>query len=165
MKGETSGHFQDIVSIRADCDCDTLLVSVKQTGCACHTGSYSCFFNELTGGNDDACTCTAEAAGHKADDNINDIGHILAELYCVVKDRQLNPKEGSYTNYLLDKGLDKILKKVGEETSEVIIASKNRAADEIKYEIADLLYHLIVLMVERGITLNDIHDELKSRRH
>jgi len=161
-KGATSGHFQNVKEITVDCDRDTLLIKVEQIGKACHTGEYSCF------------------SKGKYIDNINEEGEegeksnracinrnkseILEELYKIVLDRKANPKEGSYTNYLFEKGLDKILKKVGEEASEVIIASKNLNKDEIRYEIADLYYHLFVLMAETGVVPDDIYDELKKRR-
>ncbi|HOV25607.1 MAG TPA: bifunctional phosphoribosyl-AMP cyclohydrolase/phosphoribosyl-ATP diphosphatase HisIE [Pseudobacteroides sp.] len=157
LKGETSGHFQYVKSICVDCDNDTLLIKVEQVEAACHTGNYTCFYRDV---NDDG-TIKDDSQGDKA---ANDKSAILQELYDVIADRRVNPKEGSYTNYLFDKGLDKILKKVGEECAEVIIASKNKAADEIRYEIADLIYHLFVLMVERNVKLDDIYDELKGRR-
>jgi phosphoribosyl-ATP pyrophosphohydrolase/phosphoribosyl-AMP cyclohydrolase len=149
QKGETSGHFQYIKSISVDCDLDTLLIKVDQKEAACHTGHYSCFYRNLEG------DCIEEYE-NKA--------KILKELYDVISDRVVNVKEGSYTNYLLEKGIDKILKKVGEEAAEVIIAAKNNSKEEIRYEIADLIYHLTVLIVERGLTLDDIYDELRGRR-
>jgi len=159
LKGETSGHFQKIKSISTDCDSDTLLLKVEQKEAACHTGHYSCFYRELS-----------REEFKELADKVFDAGKvynksaILQELYDVIVDRTVNPKEGSYTNYLFEKGLDKILKKVGEEAAEVIIAAKNKSESEIRYEIADLFYHLFVLMVERGIKLDDIYDELKGRR-
>ena len=145
-KGETSGHVQKLISLSYDCDGDTLLARVEQTGVACHTGSYSCFFNDIKG------------------ESKNSTAGILDELYAVILDRKQNPKEGSYTNYLFDKGIDKILKKVGEESAEVIIASKNPDKGELRYEAADLLYHLLVLLAERDMVPEEIFEELASRR-
>lgn len=155
LKGETSGHFQYVKQISLDCDSDTLLISVDQVDAACHTGSYSCFFRDIEGNTLNNAIKKPEETG---------LSDIIKELYDVITDRKLNPKEGSYTNYLFEKGLDKILKKVGEESGEVIIAGKNKVKDEIVWEISDLLYHLLVLMVDSGITLNDILNELKRRR-
>ncbi|PNT91179.1 bifunctional phosphoribosyl-AMP cyclohydrolase/phosphoribosyl-ATP diphosphatase [Clostridium thermosuccinogenes] len=173
LKGETSGHFQRIRSISYDCDGDTLLIKVDQTGAACHTGHHSCFYRKLNIEDVQDGKCQAEAKpaenpctfGQPCDDEQKgNLAEVLQEVYNTVTDRKIHPKEGSYTNYLFSKGLDKILKKVGEEASEVIIASKNGNPNEIKGEIADLLYHLCVLMVERGVKLDDIYEELKSRR-
>jgi len=147
-KGETSGHFQKVVSIAADCDGDTLLIRVRQEGAACHTGERSCFFNALIEDREEVC-------GDKT----------MSEEFAVIDDRFTNPVEGSYTNYLFDKGVDKIAKKVGEEAAEVIIAAKNRSYDELRYEAADLFYHLMVLLREQGMTLEDIYAEMVSRRH
>lgn len=146
QKGETSGHFQNIKGIYYDCDADTILLKVEQVGVACHTGAYSCFFSPIVE--------EERAAG----------AEILQQIYNVILDRQENPKEGSYTNYLLEKGIDKILKKVGEETAEVIIAAKNEGNEELRYEISDLLYHLMVLSVNKQLELKDIYAELLSRR-
>ncbi|HEY9062906.1 MAG TPA: bifunctional phosphoribosyl-AMP cyclohydrolase/phosphoribosyl-ATP diphosphatase HisIE [Pseudobacteroides sp.] len=157
LKGETSGHYQYVKSICIDCDNDTLLIKVEQVDAACHTGHYTCFYRDM---NEDGSI----KENSDAENNTVDKAAILQEVYNVIADRRVNPKEGSYTNYLFDKGIDKILKKVGEETAEVIIASKNKAAGEIRYEIADLIYHLFVLMVERDVKLEDIYDELKGRR-
>ncbi len=145
LKGETSGHFQNLKKICYDCDGDALLVFVEQVGVACHTGERTCFHNTLR---------EFEAV---PDD-------ILQKLHYLISDRKANPKEGSYTNYLFDKGIDKILKKVGEETAEVIIAAKNKDKGEITYETADLLYHLSVLLVESGLDWEDINAELRKRR-
>lgn len=147
IKGETSGHYQYVRSLTADCDLDTILAKVKQVGAACHTGSYSCFFNEI------ASRKYKEKNPQKVLDN----------LYDVICDRRINPREGSYTNYLFDKGIDKILKKCGEECTEIVIAAKNPNPNEIKYEIADFLYHMEVLMVEKGVTWEQITDELSKR--
>lgn len=158
VKGETSGHIQMVQEIRYDCDQDTLLVLVEQTGPACHTGHYSCFYRNEHG----------EEVGPAAMDmaqiyeSIAGPG-ILYELYEIVRDRQAKRPEGSYTTYLFEKGIDKILKKVGEESAEVLIAAKNRDKGEVIYETADLIYHLIVLMVEQGVDLADLFTELKSR--
>ena len=144
LKGETSGNYQHIVSITADCDRDALVVMVEPDGPACHTGSYSCFTKEVF---------QSEERSEFSYDG-------LMEL---IKDRKTSPREGSYTTYLFHKGLDKILKKVGEESTEVIIAAKAEDRKETVYEIADLDYHIMVLMVEAGITLDEIRDELASR--
>lgn len=156
LKGETSGHYQLVKSIKLDCDGDTILIEAEQMGSACHTGNKTCFYRTMTDGN------WSEAEIKVSNEELSE--HILQEVYNVIVDRTIHPKEGSYTNYLLNKGLDKILKKVGEETSEVIIAAKNKSKEEIRYEISDLMYHLMVLMVERGVTLQDIYEELKGRR-
>ncbi len=147
VKGETSGHYQYVKSLYADCDKDTLLAKVSQVGVACHTGSYSCFFNEII----------------KKDTIDTDPMRVFQNVYDVILDRKANPKEGSYTNYLFDKGIDKILKKVGEECTEVVIAAKNPDPEEIKYEIADWLYHAMVLMAVKGVTWEDITRELARR--
>ncbi|MBQ6134174.1 MAG: bifunctional phosphoribosyl-AMP cyclohydrolase/phosphoribosyl-ATP diphosphatase HisIE [Lachnospiraceae bacterium] len=146
-KGETSGHFQYVKSLTADCDFDTILAKVSQVGVACHTGEMSCFFNEIV----------------KKEYVEKDPLKVFDNVYKIIEDRKIHPKEGSYTNYLFNKGLDKILKKVGEEASEVIIASKNAVKDDIVYEEADLLYHLMVLMVEKGVTWEDVTRELAQR--
>lgn len=142
-KGETSGNIQKLKGFYYDCDKDSILVLVEQVGVACHTGNYSCFFNEVL----------------KSGEEKN----IIEELYILLKDRRKNPKEGSYTNYLFREGLDKILKKVGEEVSEVIIGAKNNSKEELVYEISDLIYHLLVLMVNENILLDEIKEELISR--
>lgn len=151
-KGETSGNFQEVEEILVDCDADTLVVKVRQHGPACHTGNPTCFYRKV----DENGGLTEYEAPAAAS--------ILDEVYAVVKDRMDNPKEGSYTNYLLDTGIDKILKKVGEECSETIIAAKNEEPSEIALETSDLLYHLIVMIAERGMTMEDIYKELKHRR-
>lgn len=147
VKGLTSGHFQYVRSIHIDCDNDTLLAKVKQVGAACHTGNRSCFYRELM---------SMEYAQTNPLKVFNDVMN-------VIEDRKRNPKEGSYTNYLFDKGIDKILKKCGEEATEIIIAAKNPDTEEIKYEISDFLYHVMVLMVLRGVTWEDIIKELANR--
>ncbi|MCD8056210.1 MAG: bifunctional phosphoribosyl-AMP cyclohydrolase/phosphoribosyl-ATP diphosphatase HisIE [Clostridiales bacterium] len=143
LKGETSGNYQHIVKIVADCDRDALTVTVRRDGPACHTGEVSCFYNTVY---DDGTDFTYEG---------------LMEL---IAGRKSSPKEGSYTSYLFDKGIDKILKKVGEEATEVVIAGKDGDRGETVYEISDLIYHLMVLMTEAGITTEDISREL-ARRH
>ncbi|MBR1623288.1 MAG: bifunctional phosphoribosyl-AMP cyclohydrolase/phosphoribosyl-ATP diphosphatase HisIE [Pseudobutyrivibrio sp.] len=147
VKGETSGHFQYVKSLTADCDFDTILAKVSQVGVACHTGAPSCFFNEIV----------------KKEYVERNPLKVFEDVYAVILDRKKNPKEGSYTNYLFDKGLDKILKKVGEEATEIVIAAKNPDAEETKYEISDFLYHLMVLMAEKGVTWEDITSELAQR--
>lgn len=146
-KGLTSGHIQYVKSLTADCDFDTILAKVSQVGAACHTGAHSCFFNEIA---------------KKEVKNKNPL-EIFEDVYGVIMDRKEHPKEGSYTNYLFDKGLDKILKKVGEECTELVVAAKNTEPQEIVYEESDLLYHVMVLMAEKGITWNDITRELAKR--
>ena len=141
-KGETSGHFQNIKGMYLDCDLDTLLIFGEQIGAACHTGAYSCFFNEIM-----------------AYDNTN----IFRSLSNLIENRKQNPVEKSYTNYLLDQGVDKICKKVGEEASETIIAAKNDDKEELIGEISDLFYHVFVLMNNQGVTLDDIENKLKDR--
>ncbi len=143
-KGESSGHVQHIVSVTADCDGDTLLVAVDKDGPACHTGSESCFFQPLF-----------ESETRRS--------FSLDGLYDLLAQRRAQRPEGSYTSYLFDKGVDKILKKVGEESTEVIIAGKAGDRPETVYEIADLVYHVLVLMVELGIPLDDVRRELASR--
>lgn len=147
VKGETSGHFQYVKSLTIDCDKDTLLAKVGQIGAACHTGNPTCFFQPLAG----------------TDDEKANPQRIFEHVYHTIVDRKQNPKEGSYTNYLFEKGIDKILKKVGEEATETVIAAKNPNLEELKYEVADLLYHLMVLMVERGLSWEDITQELSDR--
>ena len=144
LKGETSGNYQHIVSITADCDKDALLVVVEPDGPACHLGSFSCFENPVW------------KSGERSEFSVDILMDMLA-------DRKANPVEGSYTSYLFDKGLDKILKKVGEESTEVIIAGKAEDKRETIYEIADLAYHVLVLMQAEGISLDDVRKELASR--
>lgn len=147
IKGETSGHYQYVKSLTADCDKDTILAKVSQIGAACHTGSHSCFFNEIMA---------------KDYEEANPL-KVFEQVYDVIKDRKAHPKEGSYTNYLFDKGIDKILKKLGEEATEIVIAAKNPNANEVKYEIADFLYHMMVLMAEKNVTWEEITTELAQR--
>ena len=155
LKGETSGNYQHIVSITADCDRDALVVKVKPDGPACHLGTWSCFDYPVL--EEEASAPDTEPAS-PIDDEFSYEG--LMEL---IRGRKTEKKEGSYTTYLFDKGLDKILKKVGEESTEVIIAAKAEDKPETIYEIADLAYHVMVLMVEAGISLDDITQELASR--
>jgi phosphoribosyl-ATP pyrophosphohydrolase/phosphoribosyl-AMP cyclohydrolase len=148
LKGETSGNVQYVKEMYLDCDNDTLLAKVIPSGPACHTGEKSCFYTKLL-----------------EKENIkNNTYHILEDVYNIIMERKKNPKEGSYTNYLFDKGIDKILKKCGEEAAEIIIAAKNPETGELRYEIADLLYHLMVLMVMTGLDWEDITAELADRR-
>lgn len=144
-KGETSGNTQAVKGIRYDCDQDALLVLVEPSGPACHTGSYSCFTKEQT------------------EEQAADRFGIMNELERVIAERQAEMPEGAYTTYLFREGVDKILKKVGEEASEVIIAAKNRDHEELKWEAADLLYHLLVLLREQSLPLDDVLDVLKKR--
>ncbi len=147
VKGETSGHFQYVKSITADCDNDTLLAKVDQIGPACHTGNPTCFFQPVI--------------GYDYDEK-NPL-KVFESVYDTIEDRKEHPKEGSYTNYLFDKGIDKILKKLGEESTEVIIAAKNPNPEEVKYELSDYIYHAMVLMVEKGVQWEDIVNELADR--
>ncbi|AMR45661.1 MULTISPECIES: bifunctional phosphoribosyl-AMP cyclohydrolase/phosphoribosyl-ATP diphosphatase HisIE [Bacillus] len=144
-KGETSGNTQAVKGIRYDCDQDALLVLVEPSGPACHTGSYCCFTKEQT------------------EEQAADRFGIMNELERVIAERQAEMPEGAYTTYLFREGVDKILKKVGEEASEVIIAAKNRDHEELKWEAADLLYHLLVLLREQSLPLDDVLDVLKKR--
>ena len=148
LKGETSGHFQYVKSLTTDCDFDTILAKVSQVGAACHTGKYSCFFNEI--------------AKKEYEESHNPL-KVFEDVFAVIQDRKVNPKEGSYTNYLFNKGVDKILKKLGEEATEIVIAAKNPNPNEIKYEISDFLYHCMVLMAEKGVSWEDITTELANR--
>lgn len=143
-KGETSKNYQHIQNIKSDCDNDALVIEVIKDGPACHTGAESCFMNEIY-----------------QKENYKDFS--IYKLYELIKGRKINMTEGSYTTYLFNSGIDKILKKIGEESSEVIIGAKNGSKEEIIYELSDLLYHSLVLMVEKNITLNDIKDELSKR--
>lgn len=146
-KGMTSGNIQYVKSLTADCDYDTILAKVSQIGVACHTGNRTCFFNEIV----------------KKEYVEKNPQKVLADVYNIILDRMQNPKEGSYTNLLLGQGLDKLLKKVGEENTEIIIAAKNTDAAHLKYEISDYIYHLMVLMAEKGISWDEITQELSQR--
>lgn len=153
IKGETSGNYMHVKEIRVDCDCDCLVLLVNPAGPACHTGNRSCFFRKIEN-------------GQLVEDNKEPVkSDIFAREQAVVVDRKEHPEEGSYTNYLFDKGEDKILKKVGEEAAEVIIAGKNRSKEEISYEVADLMYHLTVMLVDNGMTWDDIYNEMEKRRN
>jgi phosphoribosyl-ATP pyrophosphohydrolase/phosphoribosyl-AMP cyclohydrolase len=179
-KGATSGHTQVVVDIRLDCDGDALLVRVNPNGPACHTGERTCFFQK-GGGASDAESSKPARSEEKVESRIEraesplslvnvaamNLGILLQDLYKLIQERKDQRPEGSYTSYLFNSGLDKILKKVGEESAETIIAAKNADADEghkqLSAEISDLLYHLLVLMVEREVSLQDIVAELSSR--
>ncbi len=141
-KGETSGNTQQVVDLVADCDADAIVVLVQPAGPACHTGARSCF--DL-----------------KQDE---DLGALLTQLYCLIESRERERPDGSYTTYLFDKGIDKILKKVGEESAETIIAAKNENTKPLVSEVADLIYHLLVLLVARGVRLDEVREELGRRR-
>ncbi|WAA10974.1 bifunctional phosphoribosyl-AMP cyclohydrolase/phosphoribosyl-ATP diphosphatase HisIE [Fervidibacillus albus] len=145
-KGETSGNVQYVKQIQYDCDGDALLIQVEQVGVACHLGERSCFFRDLYMDETDGNRFT-----------------IIEDVYQLIKNRKEQPKESSYTNYLFREGLDKILKKVGEEASEVIIGAKNENKEELIYELSDLIYHALVLMVQQGVTIEDIKKELSKR--
>ncbi len=147
IKGETSGHYQYLKAMSVDCDSDTLLAKVEQVGAACHTGNRSCFYTPLY---------QAETYSHSPN-------RVFRDVYDIILDRKIHPKEGSYTNYLFEKGIDKILKKLGEEATEIVIAAKNPDPEEVKYEIADFLYHAMVLMAEKGVTWEEITTELARR--
>ena len=146
-KGLTSGHIQYVKSLTADCDFDTILAKVSQVGVACHTGNRTCFFNKIV---------------QKEYVEKNPL-KVLESVYEVIQQRREEPKAGSYTKELLDKGMDEILKKVGEESAEIIIAAKNQFPEEIKYKIADFLYYCMILMVEKGVTWEEIANELAQR--
>ena len=145
LKGETSGNFLNVVSIRTDCDADTLLIAAKPDGPTCHTGARSCFFEDIY------------------EDENAESAFCLDDLMKLIEGRKTNPKEGSYTPYLFEKGIDKILKKVGEECTEVIIAGKGGDRAEAIFEIADLTYHVMVMMTEMGISIDEVRAELASR--
>lgn len=153
-KGETSGHTQRVKEILVDCDSDALTVLVEPNGPACHTGEQSCFHNALR---------EADETGETVAEWSSDLGAVLDDLYALVESRKRDRPNGSYTTYLFEQGLDRILKKVGEEASETIIAAKNEDRAALANETSDLFYHLLVLLVERGVSLNDVRDELVSR--
>lgn len=147
IKGETSGHYQYVKSLTIDCDKDTILANVSQVGVACHTGNPTCFFQDLV----------------KKEYISRNALKVFENMYETITERKEHPKEGSYTNYLFDKGLDKILQNVGEEATEIVIAAKNQEPDEIAYEICDFIYDLTVMMVETGISWNEVVEELNQR--
>lgn len=153
VKGDTSGNYMYVKEIRVDCDEDCLVLLANPAGPACHTGNRSCFFRKVENG------------ALVKDDKAPEINDIFSREQAVVIDRKANPEEGSYTNYLFDKGEDKILKKVGEEAAEVVIAGKNRDKGEISYEVSDLIYHLTVMLVDNGMTWEDIYEEMERRRN
>lgn len=146
IKGESSGHTQQLHSIAYDCDADAILLQVTQQGAACHTGEHSCFHHPVF---DD---------GEKAPN-----AQAVADEFATIMARKQQPKEDSYTNYLFDNGMDKICKKIGEEATEVVIACKNASAEELVYESADLIYHLLVAMAELGVTPEDVYKEMRNR--
>lgn len=156
-KGETSGHTQKVLEVRFDCDQDAVLLTVEQTGMACHENYFSCFHYQ-------ASSEGFQAFGKPEQRPEPNLGDVLADLARVIHSRHLERPEGAYTTYLFNKGIDKILKKVGEENAEVIIAAKNNAPDEIRYEVSDLFYHLLVMLEDRGVDLAGIAKELHSRR-
>jgi phosphoribosyl-ATP pyrophosphohydrolase/phosphoribosyl-AMP cyclohydrolase len=166
LKGETSGHFQHVREILRDCDDDALLLLVDQTGAACHTGNRTCFHRSLDG-------IFVEEVEENKENGTGDSGietaggdeNVLHLLQKVIENRRAHPKEGSYTRYLFEKGIDKMLKKVGEESAEVIIAAKNPNPQELVYETADLIFHLSVVLVERNLSWRRIFDELERRRN
>ncbi len=161
LKGETSSNYQYLKSISIDCDGDALLLQIEQqNGISCHTGNSSCFFRELKEEIVQAEDIKEETSLQQ--DNVSE--NMLTELYNVIADRKAHPKEGSYTNYLFEKGVNKILKKVGEECTEVIIAAKEEKNSELAFEISDLMYHLTVLMAQKGLTWQEVESELKKRK-
>jgi len=159
QKGETSGNVQKVREISYDCDGDTLLVRVHQTGVACHTGTYSCFSGRKLAGEE-----SEKGVALVPPEPQTSLAEVLNQLYDIIRDRQLNPVDGSYTNYLFEKGQDKILKKVGEEAVETIIASKNGNNQEVVYEMGDLWYHCLVLLAYHGIKPDELFAELMNRR-
>ncbi|RNC29440.1 MAG: Phosphoribosyl-AMP cyclohydrolase [Candidatus Dichloromethanomonas elyunquensis] len=170
LKGETSGHFQEIADLVFDCDKDTVLLKVKQTGMACHENFYSCFHYKINTDQNKETKTIGPKEGPWIQTGEPDVkppiplGRTLELLAEIIKKRNEERPEGSYTTYLFTKGLDKILKKVGEECAEVIIAAKNDSVSEIRYESADLLYHLLVLLEDRKVDLRELSEELDSRR-
>ena len=152
VKGATSGNYMYVKEVRVDCDADCLVLLVNPAGPACHTGNRSCFFRRVEDGK------------LVKDDTVPERNDIFEREQAVVIDRKKNPEDGSYTNYLFDKGEDKILKKVGEEATEVVIAGKNRDKGEISYEVSDLIYHLTVMLVDNDMTWDDIYKEMERRR-
>ncbi len=164
LKGEESGHFQYLKGLSVDCDGDTLLIQIEQVGgISCHTGNATCFYRNVDVVKGQADKNNENAKNENASANANtDDSSFLTKLEATIKDRKINPKEGSYTNYLFREGLDKILKKVGEEATETIIAAKTKKEDTV-YEVADLVYHLTVLLAELNISWDEIKSELEKR--
>lgn len=164
-KGATSGHILHVRSLAYDCDADTLLLKVIPSGPACHTGKYSCFYRQVPlDGGTDGDTDGRVGAGHSRSGTASDRFAILGELEALIAKREAERPEGSYTTYLFETGLDKILKKIGEETAEVIIAAKNQSREELRYETSDLIYHLLVLLRQARLPLDEVLQELE-RRH
>lgn len=159
-KGATSGNTQRVVDVRLDCDKDAVVALVTPAGPACHTGERSCFFNEMEAGKE---VDQFSTESNQLDNESQNLGAQLTELYALIETRRREMPEGSYTTYLFREGLDKILKKVGEESAETIIAAKNTDARALTSEVSDLLYHLVVLLVERGVKLDQVRDELVKR--
>jgi len=147
-KGETSGHLQEVVALYHDCDSDALLAKIRQTGPACHTGEYSSFHNAIV-----------EPEGGAVM-----VGRVMHDENAIITDRVANPVEGSYVNYLFEKGIGKMCKKVGEEATEVVIGAVSDDVENLRYEIGDLFFHTMVVMVEKGITLEDVYREMMGRR-
>ncbi|MDQ1612514.1 MAG: phosphoribosyl-AMP cyclohydrolase / phosphoribosyl-ATP pyrophosphohydrolase [Pyrinomonadaceae bacterium] len=165
-KGETSGHTQRIVGVAVDCDRDAIVALVEPSGPACHTGARSCFQHEIEGANDlkiESVNGFGEGEGQVEARPPRSLGATLAGLYALIESRRRERPAGAYTTYLFEQGLDKILKKVGEESAETIIAAKNEDAHALAGEVSDLLYHLLVLLVERGVGLEEIESELAVR--
>jgi phosphoribosyl-ATP pyrophosphohydrolase/phosphoribosyl-AMP cyclohydrolase len=171
-KGATSGNTQRVLEVRLDCDSDALVVLVEPAGPACHTGARSCFHQRIPGPESEVQSLESQIPGpesgvagpiNELEGESNDLGATLEGLYALILNRREERPEGSYTTYLFDEGLDKILKKVGEESAETIIAAKNDDARPLVSEVSDLIYHLVVLLVERGVTLEDVHAELARR--
>ncbi|MBC8078766.1 MAG: bifunctional phosphoribosyl-AMP cyclohydrolase/phosphoribosyl-ATP diphosphatase HisIE [Gorillibacterium sp.] len=164
-KGATSGNVQQVRSIHYDCDADTLLLKVIPAGPACHKGTYTCFENRLPmNKQNESAVDIEDTLSLKSPISENDRFRMLSVLEAVIAKRDAERPEGAYTTYLFEKGIDKILKKVGEEAAEVIIAAKNGSADELRYEASDLIFHLLVLLREAKVPLDDLMDEL-NRRH
>jgi len=164
-KGATSGNILHVRSLAYDCDADTLLLKVIPSGPACHTGEYSCFYRQVPlGGGTDGETGGQAVSGHSRSGSASDRFAILGELEALIAKREAERPEGSYTTYLFETGLDKILKKIGEETAEVIIAAKNQSREELRYETSDLIYHLLVLLRQARLPLDEVMQELE-RRH
>jgi len=166
-KGQISGHSQHVVEIHLDCDQDAIIILVEPAGPACHTGAQSCFHNAIAQGLESGVEIPGSRPESSTDEGMDEsltLGELLHKLYLLIESRQRERPEGSYTTYLFNEGLDKILKKLGEESSETIIAAKNNDRQPLIAEVSDLIYHLLVLLVERGVTLDEIRGELAQRR-